>query len=114
MPDEHLDRLRRATASPLPHPDLAALQAFAAQTVDWVLSDFASLPEQPVGRIATRAEMEALLREPPPEQGCDFGRVLAEFRDRVTTHSFRPNHPRFLAFVPGAPTPLAMLGDWLC
>ena len=58
--------------------------------------------------------MEALLREPPPEAGRDFASVLAEFADKVAPHAVRVNHPRFLAFVPGAPTFLSVLGDLLC
>jgi aromatic-L-amino-acid/L-tryptophan decarboxylase len=58
--------------------------------------------------------MERLLREPPPEAGRDFAAVLAEFADKVAPHAVRVNHPRFLAFVPGAPTFLSVLGDLLC
>jgi glutamate/tyrosine decarboxylase-like PLP-dependent enzyme len=58
--------------------------------------------------------MEALLREPPPESGSDFVQVLAEFETRVTPYAMRTNHPRFLAFIPGAPSDLAVLGDLLC
>jgi glutamate/tyrosine decarboxylase-like PLP-dependent enzyme len=58
--------------------------------------------------------MEALLREPPPEQGQEFARVLAEFETKVAASAFRTNHPRFLAFIPGAPTFISALGDLLC
>ncbi len=58
--------------------------------------------------------MERLLREPPPEDGRDFAAVLAEFADKVVPFAVRVNHPRFLAFVPGAPTFLSVLGDLLC
>ena len=40
--------------------------------------------------------------------------MLAEFQDKVARHAFRTNHPRFLAFVPGTPTFLSALGDFLC
>jgi glutamate/tyrosine decarboxylase-like PLP-dependent enzyme len=86
----------------------------SAQTLDWVLSHYATLPEQAIGRSGTRAEMEALLREPPPETGQEFARVLAEFGDKVAGRAFRTNHPRFLAFIPGAPTFLSVLGELLC
>jgi len=58
--------------------------------------------------------MEALLREPPPEAGRDFAEVLAEFDAKVAAYCFRINHPRFLAFVPSAPTFVSVLGDLLC
>jgi glutamate/tyrosine decarboxylase-like PLP-dependent enzyme len=112
--DATLNDLRKELAQPLPHPDPAALNDLGSQTLAWLLHHFTTLPEQPVGRSAGRSEMEALLREPPPETGQDFGRVLAEFEDRVGSYAFRTNHPRFLAFVPGAPTFLSILGDMLC
>jgi glutamate/tyrosine decarboxylase-like PLP-dependent enzyme len=109
-----LDQLRRELAEPLPHPDTPALRTFGTQTLDWLLHHFATLPDQPVGRPASRAEMEALLREPAPESGREFAAVLAEFREKVAPHAFRINHPRFLGFVPSGLTFLSVLGDWLC
>ena len=58
--------------------------------------------------------MERLLREPPPDEGRPFAAVLAEFADKVAPFACRVNHPRFLAFVPGAPTFLSVIGDLLC
>jgi glutamate/tyrosine decarboxylase-like PLP-dependent enzyme len=58
--------------------------------------------------------MEALLRQPPPERGSDLAAVLAEFAEKVAPYACRVNHPRFLAFIPSAPTFLAVLGDFLC
>jgi glutamate/tyrosine decarboxylase-like PLP-dependent enzyme len=79
-----------------------------------VLRHHASLPEQSIGRSASRAQMEALLREQPPEKGHDFAQVLSEFEKKVCANAFRTSHPRFLAFIPGAPTFLSVLGDLLC
>jgi glutamate/tyrosine decarboxylase-like PLP-dependent enzyme len=89
------------------------MNQLAAQVASWVLHDFISLPEQSVGRTASRAKMEALLREPLPEEGRPFDEVLAEFQDRVAPHDLRPSHPRFLAFIAGTPTFLSILGEWL-
>src|SRR5205085_2209435 len=69
---------------------------------------------QPIGQTASRREMEALLREPPPEQESAFHSVLNDFATKVAPYAFRTNHPRFLAFVPGAPTFVSSLGDFLC
>jgi glutamate/tyrosine decarboxylase-like PLP-dependent enzyme len=109
-----LEQLRRQLAEPLPHPDAAVLHDYFAQTTDYLLRHFATLPDQSIGRTGTRDQLEALLREPPPEEGQPFGRVLAEFQEKVAPHAFRTNHPRFYAFIPGAPTHLAILGDLLC
>ena len=108
------DQLRRQLAEPLAHPDLAALRDYFDLTLDWLLKHNATLREQGIGRRASRADMEALLREPPPENGKDFGEVLREFDVKVAPNCFRTNHPRFLAFIPGAPTPVSVVGDLLC
>ena len=84
------------------------------QTLDWVLRYHAALPQARVGRTASRADLEAILRTPPPENGQDFGRVLAEFESTVAANAFRTNHPRFLAFIPSAPSFVSVLGDLLC
>ena len=112
--EDAVEILRRLTAKPLAHPDLESLRDCCRQVADWVLQDFASLPERRVGNRASRGEMEKLLREPPPEQGRDLDKVLAEFQDKVAPFTFRPNHPRFFAFIPGAPNFLSVLGEWLC
>jgi glutamate/tyrosine decarboxylase-like PLP-dependent enzyme len=114
MPSSSLEHLRRQLAEPLAHPDAATLRELSNQTLDWLLHDFTTLPDQAIGRGGGRAEMEALLQEPPPETGQAFAHVLAEFQDKVAAHAFRVNHPRFLAFVPGAPSFVSVLGDLLC
>ena len=110
----NLATLRRRCEQAVPHPDPPEMCRLAEQVVDWVVRHHASLPEQPVGNFAGRAEMEARLGEPPPEQGRDLASVLARFDRDVSALAFRINHPRFFAFIPGAPSFPAVLGDWLC
>src|SRR5262249_16367427 len=110
---DRLDDLRRSL-EPHSHPDATALQDAFGQVTRWVLRHFDTLPEHGIGRTASRSELEALLREPPPEEGQDVARVLAQFDERVAPYAFRTNHPRFFAFIPGAPNYLSVLGDWLC
>jgi glutamate/tyrosine decarboxylase-like PLP-dependent enzyme len=57
--------------------------------------------------------MEALLPAAAPEQGRPFADVLAEIAGKVAPNAIRVNHPRFLAFVPSAPTFVSVLGDFL-
>jgi glutamate/tyrosine decarboxylase-like PLP-dependent enzyme len=109
-----LDDLRRACSKPLPHPDAAALRDFAALTLDYLIHDHVTLPDQPIGRSATRPDMEALLHEPPPEYGQEFAVVLRQFAERVAPFACRVNHPRFFAFIPSAPTFLSAIGEFLC
>ena len=113
MPDD-LAAIRAACASPLDHPDLAELRRFAELTVDWALRHEAGLSEKPVGRSAARAELDALLAEPPPWAGTPFADVLEAFERDVVPYAYPPSHPRFLAFIPGATTFVGVLGDWLC
>src|SRR5258707_26479 len=109
-----LDRLRVACARPLDHPTADEQRSASQSIVDFVLDDFGHLPERSVGRSASRQAMEALLQEPLSEQGLGFEQVLSEFREKVAPHALRVHHPRFLAFVPGAPSFPSILGDWLC
>jgi glutamate/tyrosine decarboxylase-like PLP-dependent enzyme len=109
-----LGALRHRVAAPLPHPDLDALRALGEEVLARALHHHATLPEQPIGSPASRADMERLLREPPPEDGCDFTALLDDFAARVAPFACRVNHPRFLAFIPSAPSFLSVLGDWLC
>jgi glutamate/tyrosine decarboxylase-like PLP-dependent enzyme len=112
--DSSIDQLRRALRDPLAHPDVPTLHHLGGQVLDWLLNHFATLPQQSIGRNPTPAEMEALLDESAPEEGQAFEQVFAEFRDKIAPNAFRTNHPRFLAFIPGAPTFLSVLGDMLC
>ncbi len=109
-----LSTLRSACEGALPHPPPEELRALAQLTLDWLLDHHASLPDQPIGRPASRAAMQASLGHPPPETGRPFAAVLQEFADKIAPFACRVNHPRFLAFVPGAPSFLSVLGDFLC
>jgi aromatic-L-amino-acid decarboxylase len=108
-----IEQLRRQLAAPLPHPDTTALRAMGQTAVEWLLHDFATLPQQSVGHTACRADLEALLNEPPPELGQDFLQVLGQFEKKIAPHAFRINHPRFLGFIPSAPSFIAVLADFL-
>lgn len=79
----------------------------------WALEYHRTLPDQPIGSVATPAELRARLDHPPPEAGIPFADVLERFKNDVVPFSFRTNHPRFLAFVPGGGCYPSMLGDWL-
>lgn len=114
MAADPLDPLRRELAEPLRHPDVGELRSSADQTVAWLLEHFATLPTQSIGRTASPEQMKGLLGESAPEQGADFASVLRDFDQKVAANAFRVNHPRFLAFVPGAPSFVSVLGDMLC
>jgi glutamate/tyrosine decarboxylase-like PLP-dependent enzyme len=108
------DALRRALADPLPHPGGGDFAADGAAALAWLADQSAALPDMSVGRQATPAELDALLREPPPEDGQDFAAAFAAFRERVAPYAYHIDHPRFLAFIPAAPVAPAVLGELLC
>jgi glutamate/tyrosine decarboxylase-like PLP-dependent enzyme len=89
------------------------LRDWAHQVVEWSLDDYHRLPSQAVGKITSRLALEKLIDEPLPEFSQDFSQVLQQFASAVCGHSVRVHHPAFLAFVPSAPTPVSILGDWL-
>lgn len=109
-----VEELRELCRAPLPYPDRQELHDCGEQVLEYVLRHFATLPEQSIGKTATRTEMEALLCEPPPEQPQPFETAFQCFTDIVAVHACRTNHPRFLAFIPGAPNFISVLGDLLC
>ena len=113
MSTSPLDLLRRACMNPPTQPTTDWLRAAGHDVMDAMIDDFQSLGEDRIGVTASRPELEALLREPPPEEGLELTRVLAEFQERVGQHTFRVNHPRFLAFIPSAPSFAAILGECL-
>lgn len=92
---------------------LAEFERAAHQVVKWAVGHHATLGDQPIGTPASPDAMRRLLHEPAPEAGRPFEEVLARFDAQVAPHAFRVNHPRFLAFVPGAPSLTSILGDWL-
>jgi glutamate/tyrosine decarboxylase-like PLP-dependent enzyme len=105
--------LRRAVEQPLPHPDAAELRAAADEVRDWALHHHGTLAEQPIGATKTPSELSYCLASTPSETGRPFTDILADFRAHIAPNAFRVNHPRFLAFVPGAPSFPSVLGDWL-
>ncbi len=109
-----LEALRHECRAPLPFPDAQALRDYGEAVLGYLVNHHETLPEQALGRTASRAEMEALLREPPPETPQPFHDVLGTFAERVAPFACRINHPRFLAFIPAAPNFVAVLGDLLC
>jgi aromatic-L-amino-acid/L-tryptophan decarboxylase len=84
-----------------------------AQVMEAMIDDYLQMGKSDIGETASRREMESLLREPAPEQGMDLTHLLADFRAKVVRYAYRPSHPRFFAFIPGAPSFASILGDCL-
>lgn len=81
--------------------------------VDVLVRRLATLDEQPAWRTATRAEMEARLRQGPPATPQPFEAILEQLVGDALEFAGRIDHPRFVAFVPTSPTWPSILGDFL-
>ena len=75
------------------------MRSLGYRIVDMLVSHFETLPDKPVSHVATRSAMEALFREPPPEEGRSWEDVLLRVQNDVFSHMMHVDHPRFLAFV---------------
>jgi aromatic-L-amino-acid decarboxylase len=102
-------RVRNVTLD-LPREEMRKL---GYAVVDLLVEYVQSLGEERAVVLAERREMEALLREPLPEQPQPMERVLAEFRDRVLAWSGHVDHPRFFGYIPGSANFVSVLGDAL-
>lgn len=102
---------------PLPEAGLTlppeAMRELGEAALAAVLERLAALPTQPAWRGASRAELEPLLREPPPEGGRAPLEVLERALRDVLPVAARVDHPRFFAFVPSAPTWPGVVADFL-
>lgn len=108
-----LEAKRRACLEAPPHPPADWMRRAGGDVMAAMIDDFVRLGEGGIGQTATRAAMENLLRQPPPETGTQLSALLDEFRGKILPNAYRPNHPRFLAFIPSAPTFASVLGDCL-
>jgi aromatic-L-amino-acid decarboxylase len=93
--------------------DTETFRRLGYRVVDALAARMEGLPDQPVATSASRAQMEALLREPPPRAGTDPDAVLEQALGTVLAHGLRVDHPRFFGFVPLPGNPLCALADAL-
>lgn len=68
-----------------------------ARIVPWI----ASLPEQPMHRLDKAHKLARALREPLPEGGVSFRRLLGQLFERVIPMSLNTAGAGYLAYIPG-------------
>ena len=90
-----------------------AMLALARRAAELVVARIDGLRDEPAWRGGTRAELEPLMREPPPAAGSDPERVIERAVRDVLPYAARVDHPRFFAFVPSSPTWPGVLADFL-
>jgi aromatic-L-amino-acid decarboxylase len=61
----------------------------------------ASLPDQPMHAVAGGKKLARALREPMPERGRSYDRLLRHLFGRVIPHSLNTASPGYLAYIPG-------------
>ncbi|HXV57091.1 MAG TPA: hypothetical protein VD704_04415, partial [Gaiellaceae bacterium] len=82
--------------------------------VDEVAAFLESIPERPVTRDATPAELRALLPQGGlPEEGVPPDRLLAETARLLFDHSLLNGHPRFWGYITSSAAPIGALADLL-
>lgn len=100
-----------------PKTDLALsddqMRALGYAVVDLLVDHFSNLAAKPVTRRASRADLEARLREPLPAHGDDPLRVLEAVRRDVMGNIMHMDHPRYFAFIPGPSNFVGVMGDAL-
>ncbi|MBW3569542.1 MAG: aminotransferase class V-fold PLP-dependent enzyme [Gemmatimonadetes bacterium] len=89
------------------------MRALGHRVVDLVVEHFSTLAEQPVAASASRAQMEARLREPPPDAPRGWEATVDRVAREVFAPMSHPAHPRFFAYVPGPGNFVGAMADAL-
>ncbi|WP_199328178.1 pyridoxal phosphate-dependent decarboxylase family protein [Cylindrospermum sp. FACHB-282] len=91
----------------------AEMQTLGYQVIDMLVEHFESVPNKPVTRKASRAELENRLNQPIPQSGTDPANILQQLQQDVFSNIAHPDHPRYFAFVPGPSNFVSVMADTL-
>ncbi len=86
-------------------------RALGYRVVDRMAEFLKSLPERPVTRGESAQSIRKLIDIPFPEHGAPAEQLLEQAMDLLLDHSTFNAHPRFWAYITGAPAPIGALGD---
>src|SRR5947209_1634223 len=100
------------TGEPLSLP-ADELRRLGHRVVDLIVAHLEGLHDTPPIRTASRAELDALLREPPPEGPGDVDAALDLLATHVLANMQHGDHPRFFARVPSPSNAVSVLGEAL-
>ncbi len=91
-----------------------AMRALGYRVVDQIVDHLAGLERARAGAPPpSRAELEARLREPAPEQGRALDETLERLRNDVLPYRLKVDHPRFFAYVPGPSNFVSAVADFM-
>ena len=93
--------------------DPETMRRLGHRVVDLLVDRIAALEDDRAGRTGDRDDLAARFAQPPPEEPGDFEQLVERLRADALPFTQRTDHPRFLAYVPGAPTWPAVLGELL-
>ena len=89
------------------------MMASAQRAAELVIERIQNLPEEPAWRGGSRSELEAIMREEPPEEGRPSHEVIERVAHEILPIAGRVDHPRFFAFVPSSPAWPGVLADFM-
>ena len=89
------------------------MRALGHRVVDLMVEHYAGLADQPAFATAPRAQMEARLREPPPDAPRGWEATVERVAREVFSPMAHVDHPRFFAYVPGPGNFVGTMADAL-
>jgi glutamate/tyrosine decarboxylase-like PLP-dependent enzyme len=89
------------------------MRSLGYRIVDQIVEHFETLADKPVMRVSPRAELEAELREPLPEEPTPVAALLDQLRRVVWPNIGNVQHPRFFAFIPSPSNFVSVMADAL-
>lgn len=97
------------------HLELTAdeMRALGRSVVELLVDHFSNIHDEPVGRKASRQELESLFGSDLPEQPGDPAQILSAVKDGLLPNSLHIDHPRFFAFVPSPNNFVSVMADAL-
>jgi glutamate/tyrosine decarboxylase-like PLP-dependent enzyme len=89
------------------------MRSLGYRVVDLIIEHFESLAGKPVMRVSPRAELEARLREPLPEEPTPVDSLFEQLQRDVWPNIGNVQHPRFFAFIPSPSNFVSVMADAL-
>jgi glutamate/tyrosine decarboxylase-like PLP-dependent enzyme len=94
-------------------PSAEEMRAFGYRIIDMIVEHITALPDERVACGASRAELESLLREPPPADPVPADALLDRLRRDIFAKMTHLDHPRFFAYVPSPGNFVGAMADAL-
>ena len=112
-PTEDMTRAEPESSTDELHLSPERMRELADLATRLVVERIEGLPDDHPWRGGSRAELEAIMREAPPEEGRSAEEVLRRAATQILPVAGRVDHPRFFAFVPSSPTWPGVLADYM-